>query len=311
MKKIVVVGSINMDISLKVNHIPQVGETIIADELMKSGGGKGANQAVAMARLGADVTFIGRVGDDDDGKELLNSLEKFGVKLDGVIKDKTINTGSAYISVSHAGENNIVVFPGANFTIDKNQIDSFSSLISNADYCVMQMEIPLEIIEYTIALCRKNHVCIILNPAPAKKITDEMLQGVDYVIPNETELQLLSEEKGTYEEMAYNICKKGVKNIIVTLGEKGCLLVNQQQRTIFPPVKVKATDTTAAGDSFIGGFVTSLAEGNHMEEAIKFATNVAAMTVMTQGAQNSLPNRCDVELFIEKNNSYCKWEGME
>lgn len=298
MKKIVVVGSINMDISLKVNHIPAVGETIISKGMEKSGGGKGANQAMAIAKLGGDVSFIARVGTDDDGNMLYSQLEQSGIKMEAVVKDNNSVTGTAYINVSDEGDNNIVVYPGANFELGIEQIEKYKHLILEADICVVQLEIPIETIEYIVEICKNNNVMLIVNPAPAQALSDKLLKGIDYLIPNETELSLLINEKGTYEELAKKLIKKGVKNVLVTLGSQGCMLVNETDIIKYEAIKVKAVDTTAAGDSFLGGLAVAMAEGKSISEAVSFATRVAACTVMKKGAQVSLPSRVAVEKLV-------------
>lgn len=294
MKKIVVIGSINMDVSLRVPHIPQIGETILAKEMNKSGGGKGANQALTIAKLGGMVSLISRVGNDDAGRSLYRELEAAGINLEGVVIDKMQLTGTASIYVSDTGDNNIVVYPGANFAIDKEQIDRFRYIITEADYCVMQLEIPMDVIEYVAEICAEEGVCCILNPAPAKKLSEELIKKALFLIPNETELQILTGFNEKPEKLAQRLLAIGASNVIVTLGSIGSMLINDKDIDIFPCIKVEVADTTAAGDSYIGGFVVALSEGKTIAEAIKFATCVAGITVTRRGAYTSIPSRQEV-----------------
>lgn len=313
MKNILVVGSINMDIVIRVEHIPKIGETVIAKEVNYSFGGKGANQAVAIAKLGGNVTMIGRVGDDNFGKELVENLDKHKVKIDGVEIDKTEKTGMAFIYVSDKGENNISVNQGANKKLNVEQINRHLDLFDAADICVLQLEIPIETVKYVIEICNKKNIEVILNPAPAREIPEEMLNKIYILTPNESELSILTKKDIKVIEDIDNaseiLLKSGVQNIITTLGEKGCFLKNKNESLLFAAIKVNAIDTTAAGDSFTGAISIALNNGKSIKEAIEYATYVSALTVTKEGAQGSLPDKLDVEKFInerrevhEKNN---------
>ena len=300
MKKIVVVGSINMDVVIRVPRIPAVGETVLAKGQNLFGGGKGANQAIAASRLGGNVYMIGRLGDDVYGKKLHQELVKSNVNVEGVEFDPEVPTGTAYIYVSDQGENNIVVNPGANSKVDRNQIDRYEALFQDAEYCVIQMEIPIDTVEYVISLCKKKNIKVILNPAPAHTLSDEAFKDLYMILPNETELGILCNNNGSLEEMADHIYNKGVKNVIVTLGEKGCMLVNNEGVKHFPAPPFSPVDTTAAGDAFVAGMTVGLSEGMNYEKAIKFASYVAGVTISREGAQNSLPNRDTVDSYFFK-----------
>lgn len=304
LKQILVVGSINMDMVIKVPHIPAVGETILAKDIKKFGGGKGANQAIAAARLGGDVHMIGRVGKDEHGKQSYENLKNSGVHVEGIEFDDNTPTGTAYIYVSDKGENNIVVYPGANTKLDIDQIKRFEHLFDTAEFCVVQLEIPLEVVGFVVNLCRQKGVKVIFNPAPACNLDDDLLKDAYILTPNETELTILTGEKAdTIEEIeiaSHKILEKGVQNIITTIGEKGSLLMNKNKKHLYKAVQVDPIDTTAAGDSFTGALAVALAEEKEMHEAINFATHVAAITVTKEGAQSSLPTREEVENFIKK-----------
>lgn len=306
MADIVVVGSLNMDVTVRVPHIPKIGETILATEIHHNGGGKGANQAIAAARLGGSVAMIGKVGQDKNGHTLLNGLMKENIDVTGIEFSEDM-TGTAFIKVSSKGDNNIVVYPGANNHVDIAQIDRNRHLIENSKICVMQMEIPYEVVKYVTNICYEKGIKVVFNPAPATmQIDDDLLQKTHILVPNETELFILAgEDKPSLDridEAIEKVYKRGAKNIIVTLGDKGCIYYDGERRLSFESKKVKAADTTAAGDSFIGALVTALVEGKTLEEAIEFATFAAALTVTKLGAQNSLPTREEVEDFIKNYN---------
>jgi len=296
--KVVVVGSLNMDTNLSVPHIPVVGETIIAKGMSLFKGGKGANQAVAIARLGGDVEMIGAVGDDDNGRKIISGMKKEKVGTAGLIVKENTPTGIAIISVAENGDNNIIVHSGANYQLGKEDIDKNLDLIKAASYCVLQLEIPLEVVRYTIDICYKNNVQVILNPAPVvAEIDAEILSKVEYLLPNESELNIIAGKEVSEEKMIEScreIIAKGCQNVIVTLGDKGSLWVTENGYRYFEAMEVNAVDTTAAGDSFIGAFTYMLAQGKDVIEAIEFATRAAAITVTRKGAQDSLPVLAEV-----------------
>ncbi|HEY8362024.1 MAG TPA: ribokinase [Tissierellaceae bacterium] len=304
MGKILVVGSINMDIVIRVPHIPSIGETVIACEMKNYGGGKGANQAISIARLGGNVYMIGRVGSDNYGKKLYYDLKENGVDVEGIEFDEDLPTGRAYISVSEKGENNIVVFQGANKNLGVEQVVKYQNVFNEVEMCVLQLEIPLETVKFIVNLCHQKDIRVILNPAPARELSDDILEKIYVLTPNETELFFLTKNKiesvSDIQNASKYLLDKGVQNIITTIGEKGCFLINKDIKKLFKAVKVDVVDTTAAGDSFTGALAVALDEGKNIEEAVEFATYVAALTITREGAQSSLPYREEVEKFISE-----------
>lgn len=302
MADIVVVGSLNMDITVKVPHIPKIGETILATEIQEFGGGKGANQAIASARLGTSVAMIGKVGQDKNGYKLIDRLKKENIDITGVEFSQDM-TGTAFINVSSEGDNNIVVYPGANNDVDIEQIYRHRHLIENSKICIVQMEIPYEVVKYVANICYEKEVKLLFNPAPASnKIEDDLLEKSYILIPNETELFfLVGEDKPSLDkvdEAIERLYNRGVNRLIVTLGEKGSIFYDGKEKYYFESKKVEAVDSTAAGDSFVGALATALVEGETISESIKFATYASALTVTKFGAQSSLPTREEVEDFI-------------
>src|SRR5690554_6247816 len=287
-----------MDINFSVPHIPTVGETIIATGMSLHRGGKGANQAVAIARLGGNVEMIGAVGNDENGTLIIEGLKEEKVGIEGLMVKEGTPTGTAIISVAENGDNNIIVHSGANYQLGKEDIDKNIELIKSARYCVLQLEIPYEVVKYTIDICYENDVKVIFNPAPAVTNIDvDMLSRVEYFLPNESELNIIAGKTVTEEnilETCREIIGKGCRNVIVTLGERGSLWVTESEHKYFEALKVNAVDTTAAGDSFIGAFTYMLAQGKDTAEAIEFATRAAAVTVTRKGAQDSLPVLAEV-----------------
>ncbi len=300
--KIVVIGSLNVDTTYSLPHIPKEGETILATNKTVQKGGKGQNQAIQMARLGAEVSMIGAVGSDGEGKELIDGLKQENIDTRGMIV-KEGPSGTASIYVNSEGQNNIVVYPGANFKLTKEDIDSKLDILKSADICVMQNEIPLDVIYHVLELCREMGITMIHNPAPTVKDFDKKyLTLIDYFVPNETEMELIlnREIDSNVEDMAREVLELGCRNVIVTLGSKGSLLVNEEKVHAQKAMLVKAVDTTAAGDSFIGGFVAGLARGFDLERAMEYGTLSSALTVTSPGAVDALPYKKDVEEMEEK-----------
>jgi len=299
LKKILVIGSLNMDLVSHVPHLPRGGETISSLKFQKNPGGKGANQAAAAAKLGADVAMIGKVGHDDYGKQLLETLREAGVDTAGIQQEGT--TGMAFINVSSEGENNIVLVPGANHTLTKSDINKLSGMMDQSDFILMQLEIPLDVVEYVIKLADEKNKQVILNPAPAQTLEQALLSKVHTLVPNETELNILTGmPTTTHEEItqaAQTLLNTGVKKLIVTMGEKGSYLIEKEKQVHIPAYHVKAVDTTAAGDSFIAAFATGLAKGMEDVDAAKFAAKVSAIVVTKEGAQPSLPTLEEVASF--------------
>lgn len=302
MNKIVVVGSLNMDMVVRSPRLPIGGETLMGTDFHQINGGKGANQAVAMARLGAQVQMIGRVGADSFGIKLTTALKNDGIDVSRVESLENISTGVALITVQDSGENAIIVVPGANGCLMPSDLDPSTTDLLNAKLVVAQLEVPLQTIEKLMTMAKANGSYTVLNPAPAQELSHELLKQVDLLTPNETELALLSGlPTGNLDEVkvaADCLLKKGVKEIVVTLGSEGAIYLNQEGTVILQSAfKVEAVDTTAAGDSFTAGLAVALSEGKSMAAAMTFASCVGALTVQKIGAQSSLPTREEVSLF--------------
>ncbi len=294
MKKVLVVGSLNMDIVIETDHIPVSGETISGKSIELIPGGKGANQAYTIGKLGGNVAMLGAVGEDDKGQKLLENLEKVGVNVAGIKKMNDVPTGQAYIAVDSAGNNVIVIIAGANGEVSENLIRENMELILNSDIIVMQLEIPLEVVRFVKDLAVELGKTVIVDPAPAVKgIPDSFWAGIDYIKPNETEIGILTGMEVKNQEDAVRAAKtliaKGVKNVIVSLGSKGCVLVTKDTEEYFPACKVKAVDTTAAGDCFTAAFALALSQGKDSKEAISFGQKASAIAVTRKGAQTSIP----------------------
>ena len=299
---ITVVGSLNMDLVTYTSRMPAAGETIIGKSFRQIPGGKGANQADAIAKLGAEVKMIGCVGCDGMGTALLDSLRNDGVDVTMVKRVDGISTGIASITVDSSGSNSIIVVPGANGRLSIEDLQASLEAIENSEIVVAQLEVPIETVRFAIKTAKQMGKLTILNPAPAAELEDEFLSNVDILVPNETELELLSgiriHNEAELERAAQLLINKGVQELIVTLGSKGCVHLNKPGSKAYPAYKVDAIDTTAAGDSFIGALAAAISEGKTLEEAIRFATAVGALTVTKEGAQSSLPFRKEVEAFI-------------
>ncbi|MEI6856863.1 ribokinase [Psychrilyobacter sp.] len=292
MKKILVIGSLNMDLVTMSERHPKLGETIIGKSFFQIPGGKGGNQAVAIAKLGGDVTMFGCVGKDSHGDILIEELKKNNVNIECIKKGEK-NTGIATIVVDENADNTIIVVPGANSEITIGDIDKNIELIKDADIVLLQLEIPMDVVEYILKKSKEYNKITILNPAPAEKLSIDIIKNVDYLVPNETELELLSgmstDSEGEVIAASKKLMDMGVKNLIVTRGKNGSIFVGEDKVVKVGIHKVKAVDPTAAGDSFIGGVIRMLAEGKKIEEAMEFGARVGAITVTKEGAQSSLP----------------------
>lgn len=298
--KITVVGSMNMDLVVRTDEIPKIGETVLGNELLQIPGGKGANQGVAMAKLNNYVNFLGMVGEDSFGEELLKSMESAGVNIDHIEKTKS-STGIAVINVDQEGNNNIIVISGANSSVDDEYLNRHYSAFKEADIVVFQLEIPVETVKEGLRISKELGKITILNPAPAQELDDHIIRNIDILIPNEHELERISKVKIENEDSMLKAAKvllnKGIKQIIVTLGAKGVLYVNEESHKFFKSYKVDVVDTTAAGDSFIGGFTSSYLEYKNIEEAIEMGQKTAALSIQKLGAQSSLPTKIEVDNF--------------
>lgn len=287
-KKILVIGSINKDLVVRASRFPKEGETILGRNFNTGNGGKGANQASAIAKLGGNVSILGAVGDDAFGKDLSDSLYSNNVDISNLLIKKNVSTGIAFITVADNGANNIIVVQGANSHINKDDINE--ELLKQYDIIVMQLEIPLEIAKYAACISKKLNKTVVLNPSPAVNLDKEFLSYVDILIPNEMEIDIIGSIEYIFE------C--GVKSIILTLGAKGCDFIKKDNNTIirkhFDAYNVDVIDTTAAGDSFLGGLVRMLADDRDIDEAVSFAIKVSNITVTRKGAVDSIPSYDEV-----------------
>lgn len=297
---IVVVGSLNMDIVINVDNMPKEGQTIMGNGLTEIPGGKGANQAVAIGKLKTPVVMIGKVGADAYGTSLLDSLTACNVNTEHIVTSKE-KSGVAVVTVDQSGSNHIIVIPGANFDITEADIQQQKQAIEQCEIVVLQLEIPMEVVKYTLQLAKQLGKTTILNPAPPQPLDDELLANVDILIPNEHELAEICGiervDEHNLKEATQTLLAKGVQAILVTLGDKVCCYADNQTFTLYPAHQVKARDTTAAGDSFIGGFAASYVLNRNIDEAIQQAQIVAAITVTRAGAQSSLPTWEEVQRF--------------
>jgi ribokinase len=302
--KIVVVGSSNMDLVVKSKRIPAVGETILGGDFIMAPGGKGANQAVAAAKLGAEVYFVAKLGDDIFGKQSLSNFKKEGVNTKYVNQTRESPSGMALIMVDEAGNNVIVVAPGANQKLSAEDVKKAQSCIASSGALVLQLEVPLTTVEFAAQLAYSCGVPVILDPAPAQKLMPELLKIVDVLKPNETEAQILTGIKVTDENSARkaagNLLQCGVKAVVLTMGAKGFLLATGESMESVPGIKVNAVDATAAGDAFTGSLAVKMAEGKTLREAALFANCVAAISVTKMGAQPSMPTLQEVENFMNR-----------
>ena len=304
--KLVVVGSSNTDMIIKVPRIPKPGETILGGKFSKAAGGKGANQAVAAARSGGDVTFVARVGQDMFGDNAIQGFEENNIVTDHVFRDPEAPSGVAEIFVSEDGENSIAVAPGANSNLSPEDIDNSEDAINSADILLMQLEIPLETVQAAADLAHEKNATIILNPAPATDLPDELLEKITILTPNESEAELLTGVKVVDKESADKAAKKlqnmGVQKVIITMGKSGAYVLSDSFSGIVNGYQVDAVDTTAAGDVFNGALSVAIAENKSLKDAVKFANAAAALSVQKLGAQPSAPGRAEVDKFIQDNN---------
>ncbi|STO13808.1 Ribokinase [[Flavobacterium] thermophilum] len=287
---ITVIGSINMDLVTVAARFPNQGETILGERFLTTPGGKGANQAVAAARLGADVRMIGAVGEDAFGRELLRSLQSEGISVDGVKPVTHQHTGIASITISEQ-DNRIIVVPGANHALPPEDLDKYESVIAQSDVCLLQLEIPIPVVERAVSLAHRRGVRVIVNPAPAQPLPPSVLEQADFLTPNEHERALLF--AGMDEG-------KLVNKLIVTEGAKGVRIWQDGKEQLIPGFRVPVVDTTGAGDTFNGALAVALAEGKPLAEACRFANAAAALSVTKLGAQAGMPTREDVESFLAK-----------
>ncbi|KPL20978.1 MAG: hypothetical protein AMS23_10055 [Bacteroides sp. SM1_62] len=306
MGKILVIGSTNMDIIAMVDHLPVPGETVGNAGLARAHGGKGANQAVAAARAGGEVTFITCIGEDDDGKKMLEGFREDGIRVEHVKVIPEVPTGTALIFVDRKGENSIAVAPGANNYLSNAIIDQAEALIKETDLILLQLEIPYETIQHICRMAARHQKRIILNPAPARGLDGDVLRSLEYLVLNETEAEIIGKQKVTddnMEEVCRAIKGMGPEHIILTLGSRGSYVLDEQVHQQVESFAVKAVDSTAAGDTFCGAFAVSiLSRERDILGAVRFANAAGALSVTRQGAQTSIPERKEIEQFLARTN---------
>lgn len=300
MAKILVVGSINMDLVVRVSHVPAPGETVLGGDFETFPGGKGANQAVAAARMGGEVTMVGRVGNDDFGTTLIHGLVDNKVKTTRVTKDSTARTGIAMIAVADDGENMIVVASGANMQVSVEDINKARELMRESDVLLLQLELPVEVVSAAVDMAKAHGVTVVLNPAPAQSLSKALLANIDVITPNENELLILSGEQDL-ETGIQTLREWGMKSLVVTLGAQGARVVTGETDQHLPAHEVTAMDTTAAGDAFNGALAVALAEGKPLLEAVKHGMAAGALATTRRGAQPSLPTREEMMAFLAAN----------
>ena len=284
-----------MDMVVKTSHIPMPGETVLSGSFFMNPGGKGANQAVSVARLGGDVAFVSKVGNDVFGKQSTQLFEEEGIDIAHLLSDDTLPSGVALITVDRSGENSIVVASGANASLMPADLEDALDKIAGAGIVLMQLEIPMETVHFAAIYAVKHGVKVILNPAPANTLPPKLLSCIDIITPNQSEAAMLSginvTDAATAAQAAVAIHNLGVKSVIITMGAMGCVIYDKGEITLVPAQKVEAVDTTAAGDVFCGALAVALAEGGTLFDAVDFASRAAAISVTRMGAQPSIPYR--------------------
>lgn len=302
--KIVVIGSSNTDMIIQLDRIPVPGETVLGGDFSTAAGGKGANQAVAAARAGGDVTFIASVGTDAFGEQAVSGFVKDGINVEHIKKVDGTASGVAFIFVDKQGENSIAVASGANLKLLPADILNLKQLIANAGILVLQLEIPMETVKQAAALAHEAGVRVILNPAPARKLDDQLLQSLNIITPNESEAEFLTGIKIEDDDSACRAAEilqaKGVECVLLTMGARGVYLANGKHRELIPGFRVNAVDTTAAGDVFNGALAVALAENKSIHDAVVFANAAAALSVTKLGAQPSAHSRCEIDEFVKR-----------
>ncbi len=304
MNKVTVVGSFMYDLVATASRRPKTGETLIGDSFGMFLGGKGANQAIAASRAGASVTMVGRLGNDLFGDQFLEKFSEEGIKTDFVIQDTENGTGVGMPLIDASGDNSIVIIPQANMALTVENIDKAESVIADSDVLVLQCEVPMEANKRAAEIANKNDTLVILNPAPACEIPDAILSLMDLLTPNETETEILtgmpthSNEQAI--EAAHNLLSKGIETVILTLGSRGSFLLTEKMGKRIPAYSVDVIDTTAAGDAYSGALAASLAQGTHIEEAVKIANAAGALAVTKLGAEPSLPTKKAIDQLLVK-----------
>lgn len=304
--RVVVLGDMIYDCFIWADHLPRMGETVTGYANGFYSGGKGANQAVQAARLGAETYMLGKVGDDERGQFIIRSLKGCGVNTDSIVVDKNEATSTCCVHVDKNGNNAIIVAPMANEKVRQSELEAVKPLIQSADIFICQLQLNLDAVETGLRYAHEAGVTTVLNPAPAKEIPDSFYQLSDYFTPNETETEFYTKLYRSdmpleewYQKVAAFLHGKGTRNVVITLGEKGCLYSSEKETFIVPPFSIQAVDSTAAGDSFNAGFSVRIAAGASVREALRFGNACGALTAMKQGSMPSLPMLSDVEAFLK------------
>lgn len=304
MQSIIVFGSINMDLVTKTPRLPVAGETLTGYEFFTAGGGKGANQAVAAARLGISTQMVGRLGNDDFGRQLLRHLQAAGVQTDGVLVDETTSSGVAVITVDDAGENNIIIIGGANGRLNETDVERLRSRLPGAAALLMQLEIPMATVQLAAQVAHSAGVPVILDPAPAQDIPDELYPLIDIITPNQLEASQLVgfpvDGQEAARQASAELQQRGVSTVIVKLGDRGVFCATAEETFFVPAFSVQAVDTVAAGDAFNGALAVALAQGRLLREAVVWGAVAGALSATKAGAQPSLPDRETFEAFLKQ-----------
>jgi ribokinase len=303
-RKIVVIGSSNTDMVINTSKFPGPGETVLGGKFFMNTGGKGANQALAAKRLGGEVAFIGKIGNDIFGRKAIDFLKNEGVLVDDVFIDPDNHSGIAMIIVNRDGENSIIVADSSNNTLSSSDILKVTNIIDSSEIILLQLEIPIETVAFISEYAKKANKKIILNPAPVTDIPAELFKNITFITPNENEAEQLTGLKINNEKTALKsalaLKEKGVENVIITLGPAGAFLLSEDYTGMISAPKVKAIDSTAAGDTFSGALAVAVSKGYRIENAVKFANFAAALSVTRFGAQNSIPFEKEVLEFLKR-----------
>lgn len=298
--KIVVIGSCNTDMVVKAGRLPVPGETVLGGTFYMNPGGKGANQAIAAARLGAEVTLISKIGYDLFGLQALEIYRSEKINTEFIFTDQKSPSGVALISVDSYGENSIIVAPGASRSLLTEDIDKAKSKLEEADIILMQLEVPIETVEYAATIAKSYGKKVILNPAPVSVLSNSFLSCVHTILPNRIEAEMLSGIKVIDEESAWRAAKaigeKGIENVVITLGKDGAYVKEKEEYTMIPAKEVETIDTTGAGDVFCGAFSVYLSENHTLTESVDFANTAAALAVTRMGAQSAIPYKREIAL---------------
>ncbi len=302
--KIIVFGSINMDFIARTPRLPMPGETIIGYDFQNLPGGKGANQAVACAKLGAETMMIGCVGNDIFGDNIITGLKNSRVDVSLLSRNNRVSTGIALITVNETGENSIIIIPGANGEVGKGELMSLESALEKADILLLQLEIPIDAVLQAAILGKEKGAMVILDPAPAQKLPKELLRLVDIFTPNKVEAaSLVDFNIDGWDEAsraAYTFLKRGVRHSVIKMGSKGVLLTSQKSKQIYPSIPVRVIDTVGAGDAFSGALAVALSEGKTINEAVQWGNAAGAFAVTRKGAQTAMPSRSELTVMLGK-----------